>query len=276
MKFVKMHGVGNDYVFVDCFRQTVDMPEKLAIAISDRHFGVGSDGLVLIMPSDVADCRMRMFNADGSEGKMCGNAIRCVGKYFFENIDSSSQTIEIETLSGVKRLSLTVEQSKVTFASVDMGTADFNAKNVPFLCEAEEFINSPLTTSESIFNATVLSMGNPHCVIFVDNVADFDVERYGKQIEHHHLFPERVNTEFIEIIGKNRIKMRVWERGSGETLACGTGACASVAAAVRNGLVPAETEIIVELLGGELFITCHSDCSVTMKGNAVEVFRGEY
>lgn len=276
MKFVKMHGVGNDYVFVDCFRQTVHTPKELAIAISNRHFGVGSDGLVLIMPSDIADCRMRMFNSDGSEGKMCGNAIRCVGKYFFENIDSSSQTIEVETLSGVKRLSLTVEQSKVTFASVDMGVADFNVKNVPFLCETDEFINSPLTISEGIFNATVLSIGNPHCVIFVDNVADFDVERYGRQIEHHQLFLERVNTEFVEIVGTNRIKMRVWERGSGQTLACGTGACASVVAAVRNGLVPAETEITVELLGGELFITCHSDYSVTMKGNAVEVFRGEY
>ena len=276
MKFVKMHGAGNDYVFVDCFRQQVDNPERLAVAVSDRHFGIGSDGLVLIMPSDKADCRMRMFNADGSEGMMCGNAIRCVGKYFFENIDSTKPTITTETASGIKRLELTVVNGTVECVGVDMGRADFTVKNVPFVCDEDEFVASELRADNRTFNATVLSMGNPHCVVFVDDVDAFDVERYGRAIENNPLFSERVNVEFVEIVDKDTIKMRVWERGSGCTLACGTGACASVAAAARNTLLPMGTEICVRLLGGDLWVKCASDYTMTMRGSAVEVFRGDY
>jgi len=271
-----MHGAGNDYVFVDCFRQQVDNPERLAVAVSDRHFGIGADGLVLIMPSDKADCRMRMFNADGSEGMMCGNAIRCVGKYFFENIDSTKTTITTETASGIKRLELTVVNRTVECVGVDMGRADFAVKNVPFVCDEDEFVASELRADNRTFNATVLSMGNPHCVVFVDNVDAFDVERYGRAIENNPLFPERVNVEFVEIVDEDTIKMRVWERGSGCTLACGTGACASVAAAARNTLLPMDTEICVRLLGGDLWVKCASDYTMTMRGNAVEVFRGDY
>ena len=252
----------------------VDNPERLAVAVSDRHFGIGSDGLVLIMPSNKADCRMRMFNADGSEGMMCGNAIRCVGKYFFENIDSTKTTITTETASGIKRLELTVVNRTVECVGVDMGRADFTVKNVPFVCDKDEFIASELTADNRTFNATVLSMGNPHCVVFVDDVDAFDVERYGRAIENNPLFPERVNVEFVEIVDKDTIKMRVWERGSGCTLACGTGACASVAA--RNTLLPMDTEICVRLLGGDLWVKCASDYTMTMRGNAVEVFRGDY
>lgn len=271
-----MHGTGNDYVFVDCFRQQVDNPERLAVAVSDRHFGIGSDGLVLIMPSDKADCRMRMFNADGSEGMMCGNAIRCVGKYFFENTDSTKTTITTETASGIKKLELTVVKGAVECVGVDMGKADFAVKNVPFACDEDEFIASELRADNRTFNATVLSMGNPHCVVFVDDVDAFDVERYGRAIENNPLFPKRVNVEFVEIVDKDTIKMRVWERGSGCTLACGTGACASVAAAARNTLLPMDTEICVRLLGGDLWVKCASDYTMTMRGNAVEVFRGDY
>ncbi len=276
MEFVKMHGAGNDYVFVDCFCQTVANPQELAVAISKRHFGIGADGLVLILPSDKADCRMRMFNADGSEGKMCGNAIRCVGKYFFENIDSSKLSISVETESGIKALDLTEVDGVVALVSVDMGRADFLTKNVPFITDSDEFVDLPLSAGDREFKATVVSVGNPHCVIFVDDIDKFDVAKYGALVENSSNFPERVNTEFVQFVGERTIRMRVWERGSGETLACGTGACASVAAAVRNGILPADTEITVELLGGKLFVTCRSDYELIMKGNAVEVFRGNY
>ncbi len=272
-----MHGIGNDYIFVDCFEQKIDNAEELSIAVSHRHFGIGADGLVLILPSERADCSMRMFNADGSEGKMCGNAIRCVGKYFFENICGDSKTITVDTLSGIKRLTIyTNDHHKATTISVEMGRANFCADQIPVLCEEAYFIDNMIVAEDEKFVASVVSMGNPHCVIFVDEVSDFAVERYGKSIEHNPIFPERVNAEFVEIIDQNTISMRVWERGSGETMACGTGACASVAAAVRTQKLPPNKEICVKLLGGNLYITCADDYTMTMKGTAKEVFRGNY
>lgn len=276
LHFVKMHGAGNDYIFFDCFTQTVENPEELSIAISHRHFGVGGDGIVLIMMSEVADCRMRMFNADGSEGKMCGNAIRCVGKYFYENISQAKTTITVETLSGIKELKLSAEGGKVASVSVDMGRADFKAKSIPILTDKEEFVAEELQFLDRTFIATAVSVGNPHCVIEVDNVEHFEVEKYGKVVEMSELFPERVNTEFIRITGEREMELRVWERGSGETMACGTGASASVSAMARLGKLPFSEEIRVKLLGGELFIRVNPDFRVSMRGEAVEVFRGEW
>ncbi|MDR0830258.1 MAG: diaminopimelate epimerase [Prevotellaceae bacterium] len=302
MNFIKMHGAGNDYIFVDCFKNVVEQPEKLAVEISDRHFGVGSDGLVLILPSDIASCKMRIFNADGSEAKMCGNAIRCVGKYFYENYPqhrwrglavradniqdtdyksapikpASANTLTIETISGIKTLELFVENNLVNEVLVDMGKADFTAQNIPIICNSSTYINSPIKIDGREFLITAVSMGNPHAVVFCGNVDEIPLETLGTKFEHHEIFPERVNTEFVQIINKKTLKMRVWERGSGETMACGTGTCASVAAAVKNNLLDPETEICVKLKGGELFITCKNDYQIFMRGNAVEVFCGEY
>ena len=281
--FIKMHGAGNDYVFVDCFKNVVEQPEKLSIAISDRHFGVGSDGLVLILPSEIADCKMRIFNADGSEAKMCGNAIRCVGKYFYENhfpchcgLDQQSPKITVETLSGIKTLEICHLRENKAEVKVDMGKADFVAKNIPMIWNSDVCINKPLEIDGKEFMITAVSVGNPHCVVFCDNADEIPLETLGIKFEYNKIFPERVNTEFIQIIDNQIIKMRVWESGSGETMACGTGACASVAAAVKNGLLPIDTEICVQLRGGELFITCKPDYQMFMRGNAVEVFRGSY
>jgi diaminopimelate epimerase len=273
--FIKMHGAGNDYAFVDCFKHSAENPNELAVKISDRHFGVGADGLVLILPSKVADCRMRMFNADGSEGKMCGNAVRCVGKYFYENY-LQKNILKIETLSGIKTLEIFTENNLVKEVKVDMGKADFSAKNIPIAVKSDTYINSPLKIDGEILNITAVSMGNPHCVVFCENVDNVPLGTIGTKFEHHPIFPERVNTEFVQIIDNHTIKMRVWERGSGETLACGTGACASVAAGVKNGLLKPDIEICVCVKGGKLYITCTNDFQVFMKGNAVEVFRGEF
>jgi diaminopimelate epimerase len=293
--FIKMHGAGNDYIFVDCFKNVVKKPENLAAIISNRHFGVGADGLVLILPSVVADCKMRIFNADGSEAEMCGNAVRCIGKYFYENIDNKQDTIKIETNSGIKTLELVVKNGVVNEVKVDMGKADFCAKNIPILTNFDTYINMPVVifretknplsksdcppnaqNNEIIFNITAVSMGNPHAVVFCKNVDNIPLATIGTKFEHHALFPERVNTEFVQIVDKRTIKMRVWERGSGETMACGTGACASVAAAIKNNLLDINTEICVKVKGGELFITCLPDCQIYMHGNTVEVFRGEF
>ena len=271
-----MHGAGNDYIFVDCFKNVVEQPEKLAVAISDRHFGVGSDGLVLILPSEIADCKMRIFNADGSEAKMCGNAIRCVGKYFFENINNHKNILKVETLSGIKILEIFTENSIVNEVKVDMDKADFVAKNIPMIWNLDSCINQPLEIYEKEFMITAVSVGNPHCVVFCENVDEIPLETLGSKFEHNKIFPEKVNTEFIQIVDNQTIKMRVWESGSGETLACGTGACAAVAAAVKNALLPINTEICVQLRGGELFIACKPDYQMFMRGNAVEVFRGSY
>ncbi|MDR3327404.1 MAG: diaminopimelate epimerase [Prevotellaceae bacterium] len=275
LPFIKMHGAGNDYVFVDCLTNMIENPSEFAVNISDRHFGVGSDGLVLILPSQIADCRMQMFNSDGSQGRMCGNAIRCVGKYFYENY-LQQDVLKIETLSGIRTLEIFARNNIVTEVRVDMGFANFSSKNIPIDTKSATCINLPLEIEDKIYHITAVSMGNPHCVVFCRNVDEVPLATIGTKFEHHSIFPENVNTEFVQIIDSQTIKMRVWERGSGETLACGTGACAAIAAAVKNGLLKPNTEVCVCLKGGKLYVRCNDDYQIFMKGDAVEVFRGEF
>lgn len=271
-----MHGIGNDYVYVNCFEETVENPERLSELISDRHFGIGSDGLVLIMPSDKADFRMRMFNADGSEGMMCGNATRCIGKYVYDNGMTDKTEITLETKSGIKKLKLFPENGKVKTVLVDMGKAIIKPAEIPVLADGEDFISRKIEVNGAEETVTCVSMGNPHCVIFTDkNVDDFELEKIGPSYENHPLFPERINTEFANVIDSNTVKMRVWERGSGETWACGTGACATAVAACLNGHCKRDEEIRLMLRGGDLFITYKSDGTVLMRGPATTVFRGE-
>ena len=274
MKFTKMHGIGNDYVYVNCFEETIDNPEEVSIKISDRHFGIGSDGLVMIMPSDKADFRMRMFNADGSEGNMCGNATRCIGKYVYDNHLTDKTEITLETRSGIKYLTLYPENGKVQTVLVDMGKAILNPASIPMKAEGEEFISKPVEVNGKNVNITAVSMGNPHAVTFVDDVESLDLEKIGPDYENHPLFPERVNTEFAKIIDESTVMMRVWERGSGETWACGTGACACAVACVKNGFFPCDKEITVKLRGGDLYITYKNDGTVLMRGSAETVFTG--
>ena len=273
MKFTKMQGAGNDYIYFNCFEEKIDDPEKLAIRLSDRHFGVGGDGIVLIMPSDKADVRMRMFNADGSEGNMCGNATRCVAKYAYERGLAVKNQISVETKSGIKYVDLKIENGKVISASVDMGYISFDPKKVP-IASKKPMINEIIRAAGEEFFATCLSVGNPHCVIFWEDVNDIPLERYGTKIENHKLFPERVNTEFVTVKGENEVDMRVWERGSGETLACGTGACATAAACCVNGIMPYGSDIRVNMKGGTLVIRCEEDGHVIMTGEAEFVFEG--
>ncbi len=273
LRFTKMHGCGNDYIYFDCFSETVDSPEDLAVAVSDRHFGIGGDGIVLICPSETADARMRMFNADGSEGKMCGNAIRCVAKYLYDNKMVQKETVTIDTLSGVKPIRLQTDGGIAYGATVDMGKAEFSPKNVPVNIDADEVVNYPVRLAGETRRITCVSMGNPHCVLFCDDVQGLDLPKIGPLFENDPLFPERVNTEFVRVIDKNTLEMRVWERGSGETMACGTGACATVAAAVRNGICSKGEDVRVILRGGELVIR-YTDESVFMTGNAMCVFEG--
>lgn len=274
MKFTKMHGIGNDYVYVNCFEEGVPNPERVSEFVSDRHFGIGSDGLVLIMPSDKADFRMRMFNADGSEGMMCGNATRCIGKYVYDNGLTNKTEITLETKSGVKRLKLFTKDGLVDTVEVDMGQAVLKPADIPMKAEGDSFINSPIEVDGRTYNITAVSMGNPHCVIFTEGVDSLDLEKIGSSFENHPLFPERVNTEFCELLHDGTIKIRVWERGSGETWACGTGACASAVAAVLCGHKKRDEEIILKLRGGELAIKYKSDGRVMMKGTATKVFDG--
>lgn len=274
MKFTKMHGIGNDYVYVNCFEETIENPEEVSIKISDRHFGIGSDGLVMIMPSDKADFRMRMFNADGSEGNMCGNATRCIGKYVYDNHLTEKTEITLETRSGIKYLTLYPENGKVQAVLVDMGKAILNPASIPMKAEGEEFISKPVEVNGKNVNITAVSMGNPHAVTFVDDVESLDLEKIGPDYENHPLFPERVNTEFAKIIDDHTVMMRVWERGSGETWACGTGACACAVACVKNGFFPYDKEITVKLRGGDLYITYKNDGTVLMRGPAETVFTG--
>ena len=269
-----MHGIGNDYVYVNCFEETIDNPEEVSIKISDRHFGIGSDGLVMIMPSDKADFRMRMFNADGSEGNMCGNATRCIGKYVYDNHLTDKTEITLETRSGIKYLTLYPENGKVQTVLVDMGKAILNPASIPMKAEGEEFISKPVEVNGKNVNITAVSMGNPHAVTFVDDVESLDLEKIGPDYENHPLFPERVNTEFAKIIDDHTVMMRVWERGSGETWACGTGACACAVACVKNGFFPYDKEITVKLRGGDLYITYKNDNTVLMRGPAETVFTG--
>lgn len=274
MKFTKMHGLGNDYIYFNCFEEKIDDPAELSIRLSDRHFGVGSDGIVLIMPSEVADFRMRMFNADGSEGKMCGNASRCIGKFVYENALTDKTTITLETLGGIRTLELEVEGKVVKSVTVDMGVASFKAAEVPAVAEKQEIVDEPIHMCGREWKMTCVSVGNPHCVIFTQGIEDMRLEEIGPQFENCEIFPERINTEFVEVIDSHCLKMRVWERGSGETMACGTGATATVAAAIKNGRSPVGEFITVKLLGGDLQIMQRPDGSMLMKGTATTVFEG--
>ncbi len=275
MKFTKMQGIGNDYIYVNCFEEKVDDPERVSQIVSDRHFGIGGDGLVLIMPSDKADFRMRMFNADGSEGNMCGNATRCIGKFVYDNGLTDKTEITLETKSGIKYLTLYPENGKVKTVLVNMGKAVLTPADIPMKAEGESFINKPIEVLGSEVYITAVSMGNPHAVTYVDDVMSLDLEKIGPAFENHPIFPERVNTEFIKVLDSHTIQMRVWERGSGETWACGTGACAAAVASVKNGYFKNGEEITVKLRGGDLFITYSTDGTVLMRGAAETVFTGE-
>jgi diaminopimelate epimerase len=274
MRFVKMHGIGNDYVYIDCFRETVKEPERLAVRISDRHRGVGGDGLILIMPSDRADARMRMFNADGSEAQMCGNGIRCLAKYLYESGISRKPQLTVETLAGVLSLQLSTSNGTVEKVKVNMGKPRLRRQDIPMLGGGDRVLGEKLTAGDREFAVTCVSMGNPHCVIYVDDVANFPVTHYGPLLEHHAQFPQRTNVEWVEWLNRREIRQRTWERGSGETLACGTGACATVVASVLNGKT--ERTVTVHLLGGDLEVEWADDDSVYMTGPAVEVFRGDW
>ena len=273
LKFTKMQGCGNDYVYISTFDQTVEDLSSVAKKLSDRHFGIGGDGVIFVCPSDVADGKMRMFNEDGSEGRMCGNGVRCVAKFLYDHGLARKETLTVETLSGIKTITLTMESGEVVGATVDMGKAETNPSQIPVLLEGEEIINRPITVGGREYRITCVSMGNPHCVIFTDDVRSIPLEKIGPLFERNPLFPESVNTEFIRVIDRTHLEMRVWERGSGETLACGTGACASVVAAVKNGYCDKNTPITVTLLGGDLRIV-YEDETVLMEGPARTVFEG--
>lgn len=274
MKFTKMQGCGNDYVYVDCTKEVINQIEETARYVSNRHFGIGSDGLILIRKSDKADFMMDMYNNDGSRSQMCGNGIRCVAKYVYDYGLTKKTTLTIETLSGIKELELTVENGKVTFVTVDMGAPITKAALVPVISDKEQVIKEPIIIEGKTYEITCVSMGNPHAIVFVEDTDLVPIESIGPLFENHKIFPERVNTEFIHVINRNHIQMRVWERGSGETLACGTGACASVVACVLNGLT--DHEVTVTLLGGELNIRYDEQKNtVFMTGPAIKVFDGE-
>jgi diaminopimelate epimerase len=274
--FTKMQGAGNDYVYIDCTDgNEIADPQRLAICISDRHFGVGSDGLVLICQSDVADFKMRMFNADGSEAQMCGNASRCIGKYVYDKGLTAKPELTLETRAGIKQLQLFAENGKVTKVCVDMGIPELLPEKIPVRSAEQKVINQPHSFGNRSFNITCVSMGNPHCVVFTDNVDVFDVHKWGVIIENDTLFPEKCNVEFVQIVNRDELKMRVWERGSGETMACGTGACAAFAAAALNNV--ANRKVVLHLLGGNLEIEWkQSDNHIYMTGDAVTVFEGTY
>ncbi len=275
IKFTKMHGCGNDYVYIDCFDRVIDNPQKLSMILSDRRYGIGGDGIILICASDKADAKMRIFNKDGSEGKMCGNGIRCVAKYLWDSGKvKSKENIKIETLSGVKTLEILSDSGNESVIKVDMGKADLNSNNIPMIFEKEKVINEPITVNTENYNITCVSMGNPHCVIFCDEVYSAKVKEIGSKLSSHRIFPEGVNVEFVSESDSNNLIMRVWERGSGETLACGSGACASVVAAAENGLCKKGEDITVHLRGGKLVVN-YSDSGVFLTGNAVKVFEGE-
>lgn len=274
--FTKMHGIGNDYIYIDCFKETVENPNELAKIMSPRRFSVGSDGVILICPSNKADAKMRMFNLDGSEGKMCGNGIRCVGKYIYDTGIAHKETVTVETLSGIKTLKITAENGVAKTVTVDMGRAELVCEKIPVIFEKEKLINETVSVNGKDYKMTAVSMGNPHAVIFCDGIENLDLEKEGPYFEHNPIFPEQVNTEFVKVIDKNTLAMRVYERGSGETFACGTGACAVVVAAVQNGICDEDREITVKLKGGELYITCDKELRVFMRGAAQKVYEGDY
>ena len=274
LNFTKMHGCGNDYIYFNCFEQEVMEPESLSIRLSDRHFGIGGDGIVLICPSEVADAKMRMFNADGSEGKMCGNATRCIGKYMYDHGMIDRPEMTLETLSGIKLLKMQTENGQVSSVRVDMGKAILKPSEIPTRYTGETAVAVPLEVDGVAYAVTCVSMGNPHCVVFVEeDVSTLDLPKIGPSFENHTMFPERINTEFICVIDDHTLQMRVWERGSGETWACGTGACAAAVAAVLNGFCPKGEDITIHLRGGDLTI-CYTDEAVFLSGSATTVFEG--
>lgn len=273
MKFTKMQGLGNDYVYVNCFEEKIENPPAVARYVSDRHFGIGSDGLIMINPSEVADFEMEMYNADGSRGEMCGNGIRCVAKYVYDYGLTDKTQISVETLGGIKYLDLTVKDGKVVLVKVDMGKPELKSDLIPIISENEKVIDEPIEVDGQIYHMTGVSMGNPHTVIYVDDVKNLDLEKIGPKFENHERFPKRINTEFVHCIDRNTVEMRVWERGSGETLACGTGACAVAVASILNNLT--DTRVTVKLLGGDLQIEWDREKNhVFMTGLAKVVFDG--
>lgn len=274
MKFTKMQGLGNDYIYVNCFEEAVSDPTEVAKFVSDRHFGIGSDGLVLILPSQIADFRMRMLNSDGSEAEMCGNAIRCVGKYVYDNGMTDKTTVRVETLAGIKILDLSLENGKVVLVKVDMGEPILKPRDIPVDSDKDLFVSEPVTIDGKEYKVTCVSMGNPHAVTYVDSVEQFPLEVVGPKMETHRLYPRKINSEFVEVIDRQTLKMRVWERGAGETLACGTGACGVLVASVLNGI--SDRKSVIKLLGGDLIIEWNEkDNHVYMTGPAVKVFDGE-
>lgn len=276
IKFVKMHGIGNDYIYIDCTQNLLNDPGKLSREMSDRHFGVGGDGIILILPSDVADFRMRIFNADGSEARMCGNGSRCVGKYLYDHGLTDNTVINLETLAGVKKLNLHIGRNgSVETVTVDMGEPTADVRLIPVKFEEHEMINAGIVTSCGDIHITALSMGNPHGVVFVDDLSAVDVHTLGRELEMHPMWPDRANIEFAQVLSDDVVRMRVWERGSGETMACGTGACATAVAGVITGRC--NRDVTVKLLGGDLRIHWDpSDGHVYMTGPATEVFSGVY
>ena len=276
MKFTKMQGIGNDYVYVNCFEETVKDPAAVARYVSDRHFGIGSDGLILIKPSDIADCEMDMYNLDGSQGAMCGNGIRCVAKYVYDYGIVKKENISVSTKSGIKYLDLTVRDGKVALVRVNMGSPVLTASQIPVVSSTEEMINAPLKVNGETYYITAVSKGNPNAIVYMTDVDHLDIGEIGPYFDNHMAFPDRVNTEFVEVLDDHTLKMRVWERGSGETLACGTGACAVAVASILNGHVDGEKPVTVKLLGGDLEIFWdRQENLVYMTGPAATVFDGE-
>ena len=274
LQFTKMHGCGNDYIYFDCFKQNIADPEELSRRLSRYHFGIGGDGIILIEPSECADARMRIFNQDGSEGKMCGNGIRCVGKYLYDSGLARKEEIAVETQSGIRVLQMQVQNGQVIGVTVNMGQAELAPERIPVSLPGSEIIGMPVSIDGKEWEITCVSMGNPHCVIFCEDPDSLDLTKVGPKFEKAPIFPEGVNTEFIRVIDRKTLQMRVWERGSGETLACGTGACASAVAAILRGYCDRKEEITVRLKGGELKIRWDLE-AVWMTGPAETVFTGE-
>ena len=275
LRFTKMHGIGNDYIYFNAIDQKIGDPCELAKKLSDRRFGIGGDGIILVCPSNIADAKMRIFNEDGSEAKMCGNGIRCVAKFVYDYgiVPADRTTVTIDTLSGVKTIELTVENGKAVSAKVDMGAAILKPVDIPMDFDGETCIDQPLRVDGKEYRVTAVSMGNPHCVTFMEDVDGLDLEKIGPAFENHPAFPDRVNTEFVRVIDDHTLQMRVWERGSGDTWACGTGACATVVAACLNGYCQKGEDITVHLRGGDLIIR-YTDETVVMTGPATTVFEG--
>ena len=274
MKFTKMHGCGNDYVYVNLFEEHIDDPAEMSIKVSDRHFGIGSDGLITIEPYDIADFRMRIYNADGSEAEMCGNGIRCVAKYVYDHKLTDKTEISVQTGAGVKILKLFVEGDKVEQVTVDMGEPVLAPAEIPIVADGDRVVDEPIEVCGKEWRMTCVSMGNPHAVVFVDDVENFELEKYGPHFENHERFPKRTNTEFVHVVSRTEAYMRVWERGSAETWACGTGTCATVMACILNGKT--DNKVLVHLRGGDLTIEYDEKTNhVFMTGPATEVFNGE-